>query len=427
MCHQSVKKCNGDFCQNVCLKYANDTSMKFIQQNRAYIDYYERIDRVPLIGTHNSWISNAYGIGVEELDASRILRLSGLFPNAAASSSLQGVGRGNDRVVIANQRLSVTDQLVLGLRHLELDIHSDRFGNTSDISVCHWPIAPLNFVLYVEIAQLKLLVDSVFECLQEQLSFQDDRLDIGDALGPAINLFQLISYNTFENIQERISLEDIYEIRQNIESLCNTTSRYKWLEWNKSNLGCQSTLYRLSMRDALLEVHTFLQQYPEEFVIIYLDSRVPQSKFLLFQQTVLSVYPQGTIFTPRDWRASYNATFPSMRQLIDAGYRVMFELYDRNGWFKSRRHGQQARDFIFNRNDLWQEFKIPQFDHQLCTVNGHSIKDGTTGWRALDTSLSLGPSILFNTSEPTVDPKDRALLRDCNVQRLALDQFVPWS
>ncbi|KAI3646898.1 hypothetical protein MP228_007119 [Amoeboaphelidium protococcarum] len=425
MCHQSAVKCNGDFCQDVCLKYTNDTSMNFIQQNRAYIDYDESIDRVPLIGTHNSWISNAYGIGVEELDASRILRLSGLF--SIATTSLLGAGRGNDRVVIANQRLSVTDQLVHGVRHLELDIHYNRFGNSSDISVCHWPIAPLNFVLYVEIAQLKLLVDSVFECLQQQLSFQDDRSGKGDALGRADNLFQLISQNTFEDIQERISLEDVYEVKQNVESLCNTASKYRWQEWNKSNLGCQSTLYRLSMRDALLEVYTFLQQYPDEFVIVYLDSRVPQSQFLLFQQTVISVYPEGTIFTPRDWRASYNATFPSMRQLIDAGYRVMFELYDRNGWLKSRRYGQQAREFIFNCNDLWQEFKITQFDHQSCTVNGHSIKDGIKSWRALDTSLSLGPSILFNTSEPTIDSKDRVLLQECNVQRLALDQFLPWS
>lgn len=83
------------------------------------------------IGTHNSAITAAYGFGVEDAFYSTIL----------ASSYLQF-----NEVRTLSQYFSITDQLNLGVRHIELDIHY--FHRQLRISHCGFSVGVVNYLFH---------------------------------------------------------------------------------------------------------------------------------------------------------------------------------------------------------------------------------------------------------------------------------------
>ena len=89
----------------------------------------EPLVRNTMIGTHNSAISQAYGFGIE-MDGFETLLNTTLYSN-------DDVGEGVD------QNFALTDQLNMGLRHLEIDITSGYFEvppKINDIFVWHSPV-----------------------------------------------------------------------------------------------------------------------------------------------------------------------------------------------------------------------------------------------------------------------------------------------
>lgn len=83
------------------------------------------------IGTHNSAITAAYGYGVEDQFISMILSASYLQFN---------------KVHTVSQYYSITDQLNLGVRQIELDIHY--FHSHLRISHCGFSVGVINYLFY---------------------------------------------------------------------------------------------------------------------------------------------------------------------------------------------------------------------------------------------------------------------------------------
>ena len=83
------------------------------------------------IGTHNSAITASYGYGVEDQYYSMLLAASYLQFNEMRTIS---------------QFYSLTDQLNMGVRHLELDIHF--FHGQLRISHCGFSVGIINYLFY---------------------------------------------------------------------------------------------------------------------------------------------------------------------------------------------------------------------------------------------------------------------------------------
>jgi len=124
LCDKAVcnrtKICDGvDICVEICepgsvkvdpwLKNAFKTQRKLLDN--------QMINYVYLPGTHNSAITKAYGYGLEEDYLSALIQT--IDPTSV--------------VYIANQQMSIYDQLNFGIRHLELDIH----WFEGEIRMCH--------------------------------------------------------------------------------------------------------------------------------------------------------------------------------------------------------------------------------------------------------------------------------------------------
>lgn len=121
--------CNGILCTYICEtgtvevnQWAVD-SLKF--QRKLQLD--QPFMKFEAPGTHNSAISQAYGFGIEEDAIEAILGIN--------------LYKGDDEGEGVCQYLSITDQLRMGLRHIEIDIWWGTYVEKGhDIVVCHSPI-----------------------------------------------------------------------------------------------------------------------------------------------------------------------------------------------------------------------------------------------------------------------------------------------
>ena len=108
--------CNGDYlCADVC-KLGTVVPDAFANRGLALqraLTYDDRLARHTLIGSHNSAISLAYGFGIE-MDGFETLLNKTLYDN-------DNLGEGVD------SSFTLTDQLNMGLRHLEIDITAGYF------------------------------------------------------------------------------------------------------------------------------------------------------------------------------------------------------------------------------------------------------------------------------------------------------------
>jgi hypothetical protein len=152
-CTHRTRLCNGKYlCTDVCdvgSVHPDEFASRGLALQRA-LQRDERVSRHSFLGTHNSAISFAYGFGIEEDGFAALLNRS-LYDD-------DDLGEGVD------QAFSLTDQLRLGVRHVELDITSGYFllprPNLTDFYVCHSPV-PLDplAVLKVEAAALRKRID----------------------------------------------------------------------------------------------------------------------------------------------------------------------------------------------------------------------------------------------------------------------------
>jgi hypothetical protein len=94
------------------------TWLKNAMQTQIALQLDTPLNYVNFAGSHNSAIARAYGFGIEEQGIQKLV--TPYFGNSS-------------RVYIANQEFSLTDQLNMGLRHLELDTHWWK----KEVRICH--------------------------------------------------------------------------------------------------------------------------------------------------------------------------------------------------------------------------------------------------------------------------------------------------
>lgn len=131
--------CNGELCADVCVAGTVEIDSWAVDA----LNFQRRLQRdLPLPyyqmpGTHNSYQSQHSGIGVEEQGLHELFILANYEQN---------------NVALQNQRYSVTDQLRMGLRWIELDMWGFVF-QYEDIRLCHDPFPDPRLLYWVEKAQ----------------------------------------------------------------------------------------------------------------------------------------------------------------------------------------------------------------------------------------------------------------------------------
>eukprot|EP00735_Rhodelphis_limneticus_P004514 TRINITY_DN1610_c0_g1::TRINITY_DN1610_c0_g1_i1::g.17836::m.17836 TRINITY_DN1610_c0_g1::TRINITY_DN1610_c0_g1_i1::g.17836 ORF type:complete len:491 (-),score=125.05,sp/P9WLL5/Y2075_MYCTU/24.12/5e-16,PI-PLC-X/PF00388.14/0.033 TRINITY_DN1610_c0_g1_i1:342-1814(-) len=141
--------CNGEMCDNVCVPgtLVVDPWLKAALASQRELQRKEPLIYNTIPATHNSAVSRAYGMGIEAPFLSNFLAEQ--YPDS-------------HEVNIANQRLSVTDQLNLGVRQLEIDIW--KLPKLDTAHICHWPVCPPDFYLFVSYASVKQRDRLDWEC-----------------------------------------------------------------------------------------------------------------------------------------------------------------------------------------------------------------------------------------------------------------------
>lgn len=122
-----------EFCAEICKPgtvYV-DLWTRFATRSQSSLSMLGSFCDYQSIGTHNSAITAAYGYGVEDQFISMILSASYLQFN---------------KVHTVSQYYSITDQLNLGVRQIELDIHY--FHSHLRISHCGFSVGVINYLFY---------------------------------------------------------------------------------------------------------------------------------------------------------------------------------------------------------------------------------------------------------------------------------------
>lgn len=289
--------CNGILCTTVCESGSVDVDPWIIgslnYQRKLQLD--QPFMKFELPGTHNSAISQAYGFGIEEDGIEALLGIN--------------LYKGDDEGEGVCQYLSLTDQLRIGLRHIEIDIWWGGYiGHTDDIIVCHSPI-PGYPVWEVEEAAKK---------------------------------------------------------------------RNLTLNWDVRKLSCLDQYRNFS--DILQEVKTWMDANPDQFVVLYLDTKFPPTPHQAARgnQDMLNVFG-SQIFLPSEG----DPRLLTVRQLMDMGKRVIFEDHE-NGWL----HPAQGPAVVFTP-DLWDhQFGASDFQqYPNCSIEGDADWYGKKMVRALDGSF----------------------------------------
>ena len=123
-----------EYCSEICKAGTVLTipQMQFAIRTQSTLSTLSTFCEHQSIGTHNSAITAAYGYGVEDRYYSLLL----------SSFYLQF-----KQVRTVSQYYSLTDQLNMGVRHIELDIHF--FHNQLRISHCGFSIGLINYLFYL--------------------------------------------------------------------------------------------------------------------------------------------------------------------------------------------------------------------------------------------------------------------------------------
>lgn len=130
-----------EYCSEICQPGTVSTTAwhQFASRTQSTLSTLSSFCEHQSIGTHNSAITAAYGYGVEDTFYSVLLSASYLQLNQVRTLS---------------QFYSITDQLNMGVRQIELDIHY--FHNHLRISHCGFSIGLINYLFYAMEFTLKL-------------------------------------------------------------------------------------------------------------------------------------------------------------------------------------------------------------------------------------------------------------------------------
>ncbi|GMH38746.1 hypothetical protein BSKO_06630 [Bryopsis sp. KO-2023] len=204
------------------------------------------------LGTHNSAITLANGYGNRDDYFTKLLSLSSLTSAAIETN---------------NQWFSLTDQLNMGARMLELDVH--------------WVKS------HLRIAHCGGLHSSVLDDIIKAINV------ISRLLGKSSIMWDTETFGCSPSLSS-IAADD----------------------------------QRLFV-DAISEIHAWLWQAEnlDEFIIIYLDSQLDLlnwDKLDDLLAEVLAVFPRHVIFTPEDKAKFFDREWPTANQLVANGKRVMF-------------------------------------------------------------------------------------------------------
>ena len=119
LCDVNPENLPGQFCREVCV--AGTVEIPPYQQTglitQRHLQFDFPLNFLNLMGTHNSFITYADGLGLEDAWMTNVVQV--LDPNSFWRSS--------------NQVLSVLDQLRMGIRQVEMDVHY----HNGDIRLCH--------------------------------------------------------------------------------------------------------------------------------------------------------------------------------------------------------------------------------------------------------------------------------------------------
>jgi len=213
---------------------------------------------IPLVkamlpGTHNSAISQAYGFGIEQ-------NFLGKFLN-------QSMYVGDDLGGGVCQRLSVLDQLRLGMRHIEIDINGG----------------------YFEIYQDKLQYD----------------------------LSHIYTCHTPTPAQDLMSEIGLAELRNDID-----------LQYDPRKLSCIGV--HVKLRSTLEEIKGWLNLNPNELLVLYYDCKsnsvdLPTQVDTIYD-TMLSVFGREMIWAPADG----DPLGMPISKFLESGKRVIFEAYQKD-------------------------------------------------------------------------------------------------
>jgi hypothetical protein len=295
-CGNRTHLCNGDYlCDDVCT-IGSVVTDAFATVGLAFqraLQRNEPVARNTFLGTHNSAISQAYGFGIE-MDGIENLTNTTLYDN-------DDIGEGVD------QNFALTDQLNMGLRHLEIDITAGYFlvpPHPTEIFVCHSPVP----------------------------------LDPGLA----------------EKVNKAAKKKGV-----------------KLGNWKPEKLSCLGT--HVPFQTMLQEVKTWLDANPEEFVILYLDTK-PATVDTKRQSNAASKVMRD-VFGDTIWAKSDGTILDkTINELLAKGKRLFFEDHD-DGYNK-------ADDVIVFTPDLWthQFHDADLMSFPNCSISGDNNWYDTSCW-----------------------------------------------
>lgn len=228
------------------------------------------LNRAFYLGTHNSFISAHYGIGIEEIELTNRLKKGGFSDPR------------NHRVVIANQRISITAQLNIGVRHLELDLHDQ---------------------LYLG-------------------AIHGDDLEIGSLNDTALDI--MVNFQKEDSKNQFKESSDIYLCHWDLAPpvkplvrLAELRAGLPFAKWESRRIGCWSG--NLKLVDGLFEIKSWLENNPQEFVVLYLDNRV--KSFWKLMGVMEKVFSMEEVLTPLTVEKQFSGKMPTTQEAVDAGYK----------------------------------------------------------------------------------------------------------
>eukprot|EP00823_Brevimastigomonas_motovehiculus_P009110 TRINITY_DN8792_c0_g1_i1.p1 TRINITY_DN8792_c0_g1~~TRINITY_DN8792_c0_g1_i1.p1 ORF type:complete len:506 (+),score=74.26 TRINITY_DN8792_c0_g1_i1:45-1562(+) len=353
--------CNGKLCASICragtvrvdewANYALRTQRSLTMDLPLYRTFFP--------GTHNSAISQAYSIGIEGNGLGDFIK-----PEYAAKNECL--------VLIADQPYSMTDQLNMGIRALEIDVN---YGDGDGLN--------------------------------------GNEKEGGD--GKYVRVCHFI--DTFPPVPEFLAMLTYVGVKH-----------HQKLEWDPTRIGCNR--HSPAARTLLLEIKDWLllPAHQDEIVQIYIDNRVlEKSHIQIVADLVKEVFADShLLFTPVLWDQLYRRQWPSYRELLRIGKRVIAVNFNEFHLFN-----------ISTGADIWWsppfwfstqfDLRPAQWDPLKCTAKGISWY-GRTFSRGLDNRLILGPHSIYDETQQgklIVTDDDIKRMLDCGAGQIALAELAP--
>lgn len=314
-----------------------------------------------LMGTHNSAITLADGYG----------NLDGYFQSWFKYIKWASEDFSHSLLRTNNQYLSLTDQLNLGVRSIELDTHW--VGGILRIAHCGGlHVGPLN--------QLIEALNLIAKLLHQHIRWDTETMGCAPSL------------SSIPALEQRPLSEAMDEVAA-------------WMN-NPEN--------------------------KEEFLILYFDDQPDLGKWGVashLQQEILRAFPREIIYTSDDQAAyaqSAGGKWPTMAELVKAGKRLVF--------VSGSDYGIAMRPLIFSRGEAlcnWSEAPLESISGIPDCTLGNDLKPMFDGYllRVATCELEYGPMncefVWKGSNEPYLDELTLPTVLGCGLNLPAVDLLTP--